>query len=145
MIRSATIWDAHKIVPLWVKMHESLGLPFVRLDEREKERFYLNIIAQIERDDCFVAVSEVDGEINGFVHARIEFKDYGISEPISKWEGIYIEPRGGGMEFVKHLEDWTEFKGVKHIMFETVFDKYLSERWDKRGYRPVQIVYHREV
>jgi len=143
MIREATIWDAQDIVGLWVKMQKELNLPFVRLDEREEKRFFLNIIAQIEMSDGFVAVSD-NGEINGFINGKIIYRDYGISEPIATCEGAYIEPRGDGMELIKAFEEWAEVSGVRHIMFETAFDKRLPKIWGRRGYKAVQITYHRE-
>jgi hypothetical protein len=143
MIREASIWDAHKIVPLWVKMNEELGLPFIRLDEREQERFYLTLITLIAREDAFVAVSDI-GHVNGFVYGQMTFLDYGLSEPVAKCEGMYIEPRGEGMEFVKAFEDWAEACGTRHIMFESIYQERLAKIWGRRGYKTVQIVYHRE-
>jgi hypothetical protein len=144
MIRKAEILDAHKIVPLWVKLQESTNLPFVRTDIREQERFYLNIINQIAKSDSFVAVSEVDGEINGFIHGRVVYKDYGNSEPILMCDGVYIEPRGEGMKLIEAMEEWGEVAGIRHFMGETIYDDRLAKIWARRGYKAVQIVYHRE-
>lgn len=144
VIREATIWDVHKIVPLWTEMHKTLEIPFVRLDDREKERFYVNLLAQIKRDGAFVAVAVEDDEIIGFVHGSITYRSYGISEPIALCEGAYINPKGGGMKLIEAFESWADSTGTRHIMFESTFNERLPKIWSRRGYKAVQIMYHRE-
>jgi GNAT superfamily N-acetyltransferase len=145
--REAKIWDAERIAEMWAETVREA--PMMVMDESEFEKLFISVITSIKKDDNFVAVCEIEGEIKGFIAAHLRAMTWGYPDWIGHCDCLHIakELRGKGHAdfLIEIFKAWAEDSGAKRITFETKYSDRLSKIWERRGYTPMTIFYGQEV
>lgn len=149
MIREATVWDAYAICDLWVSMVEEVAVPNRYADIHEKERYFLNLILKIKGKDSAVYVAEIDNQVVGYISGYLHFLDYGVPVMLGTCDSVYVRPEyrstGIAANLIDRLTDFVTNSGAKELQFQTKYDLGLAKVWERRGFKPVQITYMKEV
>lgn len=148
-IKIAAVWDAPSISNLWVKLMEEVNIPGRVADEVEKERFFLDLVIKIKREDSSIVIAVEDGNIVGFASCYLHYYSHGTSNLIGTCDNIYIEKeyRGGSLmdDMLDMLMTFAKSYGVMEFEFLTIYDPSLIKVWTRKGYTPVQVTYMKEV
>ena len=148
-IRMATVWDAKIITDLWEKEIKEAKFPFMIVDEKEKERFFISIIKKIKDKNFCILVAESKNKIVAFVMGNLKIHEYGNSNIAGCCENIYIKSEHRSKGLFKELLDllilWGKAANMKQMEFLTNVDEKLIKVYKKLGYKPCQIVWIKEV
>ena len=148
-VRIATVWDAYTITSLWAKMMDEIKVPGKVADKVEQERFLINILAMIKKDNSSVVVAVEGNAVVGFASCFLHYYDHGTSKLIGTCDNLYIEPfyRGGKLmdKMLDMLMTFAKSLKVKEFEFLTVYDPALIKIWTRKGYTPIQVTYMKEV
>lgn len=148
MIRQATLFDAVKISKLWGELVEETPLDYSGSIE-EQEKFFLHLLPRIRKEDSLILVAEEDGEIVGFSTIDYRFFQYGTDESFGLCDNIYINKEYRGKDLMRPMIDWMTNYGkgleVREVQFETVYDSALIKVWERKGFKPMQVKYRKEV
>jgi len=143
-IRRATLWDAIKIAKLWEQQIEEKPLFLFKSNDKELERFYINIQFKIKTE--VVCVAEEKEEIVGYISGKTYNRKYGSSHLIGLCENLYVIPKYRNFEASSKLMNTAvellKQKGVEEIQFITLPElrTYRAMR-ERQGYKPVFAIY----
>jgi GNAT superfamily N-acetyltransferase len=150
MVRQATVWDAQKIAELWGKLVDELGIEGRDGGIDEQERFYLNILVRIKKEDsCVVVIEDDENEIVGFASTDYTYYKYGTDRLVGLCDNIYINKEYRNKNLMNPMIDWMITYGKKvgmtEMQFETVYNPSLIKVWERKGFKPMQVKYYQEV
>ena len=149
MIRKATIYDIFKIADMWAWMQNEMDLPHRYADDAEKEKFLYGLTQKIYKPDRVVLVAEEDGKIIGFVMGVARYYEYGTAALVGSCEHLYVYPehrdKGVAFKLLEVLQNNGRAMGCKEIEFITKYDEKLIKIYGRKGYKPVEIVFVKEV
>lgn len=145
--RQATLFDVVDISTLW---DESVSEIPERLEKGMcQELFLATLIGTFYNDNVYIGIAEHETEVVGFIYGCVKKEEYHTDKLVGYCEDIYILPehRGGevynklleyGIEFMKSM-GCTEVEGV------CINDKVRNKFYERQGFKPVQVVYRKEI
>lgn len=149
MIRRANIYDLFKVADMWAAMQNEVDLPTRSGDDAEKEKFIFSLASKINRPDRVILVAEDEGEIIGFIMGVARYYEYATSNLVGTCEHLYVYPehrnKDIAFKLVTTLENIGKAMGCKEIEFITKFDDKLIKIYERKGFKPVEIVFSKEV
>ncbi len=149
MIRKANTSDVVDVVSMWTAMQDEISMVGRCADTDQKERFYKSLVAKLDRNDYHILVAEEAGRVVGFIMGKVHYFEYGVSDLVGYCDHAYVYPNHRKSGVLTELKDqliaWGKGLGAKSYEFMTVYDLKLVEVLEKQGYRPVQIIYRKEM
>ncbi len=149
--REANIWDALFITKLWVLMRNEIAVfTEQRADTSDiTEAFYLRLLVRIKQNNSFVLVAQEGTGIIGFIMGEVNHAEYSTQKIMGFCDAIYIEKefrnKGIADQLIKQAIGKGKELGVTESEFVTVYDPVIIKAWERKGFKPVQVVYRKEV
>lgn len=148
-IREANVWDAYRITELWSKMQEEIKPINREYSIREQEIFLLSLFVKIKNGWHSVVVAERDGTIIGFITTSLRYYELAPDRLVGVCDNLYILPehRGGKTSdrLLEYVINYGKSYKMKEMEFITVYDERLVKIWQRKGFRPAQVTYMKEV
>lgn len=149
--KNATVWDAVRIIPLWIKMRQEIAIEGLTIGsgESDPERFFLELIVRTKLPEFVIQVAEIEGKIVGFVISHTYSPKYSDNKIIGSCLSVYVEPehrnKGIAEHLIKSSIEIGKRMGIKEAEFITAYNPDLIKKWLTRGYIPVQVTWRKEI
>jgi ribosomal protein S18 acetylase RimI-like enzyme len=148
-VRTGRRADIDAVLPIWeafMREHEARDEHF-RLASNAPERWRSLMTEMIHRDDGFVLVAEVDGDIAGYVLGWLARNPpiYEASTVGFISELAVSETRrhcGVGSHLVRASRDWFNRRGAREFQLATaLWNEAARALWESEGARPILVRY----
>jgi GNAT superfamily N-acetyltransferase len=148
-IRQATVWDARDITKLWVKFMKETQPVNRKFGIKEQEVFYLQLLVNIKKDFHCVVVAVDKEKIIGFITAYVHYYRMAGNLRIGTCNNLYVEKKYRGQDVAGQLLSWATNYGksykIKEMEFVTNYEPRLIKIWGRKGYKPSQVTFIKEV
>ena len=144
-IQEATIWDGMHITYMWVSMMKQTG---VSPDHLNEEGFFCDLLLAIKNPSCPVFVAKEEGMPVGFIMGNISYEDH-LNYLSGTCLNLFVKKshRGSGMapNLISAIHKYFKDSGAVMEDFVTRYDEGLIKVWERKGYKPYQVVFRKEV
>jgi len=147
-IRLARYDEAFIIGGMWKELMEEIGQYPFPISEDMVQRFSIELISKILKNNFEVYVAEMDNRPVGFILMEMTFLPY-TTQTIGHCHHVYVDKMfrtfQAGKKLIDRAYKWCANMNLTHITFNSKNDPKIIKRWEMFGYKPINIGYVKEV